>query len=654
MDTATPTFDVNNVDSVIAAMQPTTVIEDGWTDDEVLQTTITLIKEDKTTAEIKAALDESYEGIPDVDGLIEKALGIVREEEFDAEQAAEIDPRDKIIRDLKEEGESVLEGLDEDFADVELPEVDQCADLDEQIRVLKVRLHLLYAAKEVIPSDPGTFGKFNGICTPLRFMEKGKGDKEYIATAWVDVDGVDVYTGLQFDTKLPWIQEQIDAWRKRKAEDWREAEEAKKEAAKVYEGDEYPVRILPPQPGPVWNDKILYGIAGDIVRKISATCESHPAGMLVDFLVSFGNMIGRGPYFNINETEHFPNEFFIRVGDSSKSRKGTGRDVIDKVLEQIDHKWFTERVTSGFGSSEAIINQIRDSSMETRQVKVKGVVASEQYQNRGVDDKRLYIRDGEIVGLFVLADKKESLASALVRNLWDGKPVRNIVKGKTVEGLSNSAKCERPHVSISGDTTIHELRARMPKGSDENGFANRFLFVYVYRTKECPNGGPTLDWSKEVVQLGETLQRARTVKHVSMTGAARKWCFDNYHDLEYEGPSGLAGKMTARGPAHVRRLAMIYALLDRSDQIDTRHFQAAKRLWDYCSESAVFIFGGATSEQRIIRDWIELRGMATYKQIRDDLFHRNKPVREIKAALVEMVSKKLLRLVGDIYTKVGG
>ena len=98
---------------------------------------------------------------------------------------------------------------------------------------------------------------------------------------------------------------------------------------------------------------------------------------------------------------------------------------------------------------------------------------------------------------------------------------------------------------------------------------------------------------------------------------------------------------------------MLYALLDHSDQIDTKHFQAAKRLWDYCAESAVFIFGGATSEQLRIQNWIEQRGGATYRQVRDELFHRNKPVGEIKADLAEMVSKKMLRLVGDIYSKVG-
>ena len=61
----------------------------------------------------------------------------------------------------------------------------------------------------------------------------------------------------------------------------------------------------------------------------------------------------------------------------------------------------------------------------------------------------------------------------------------------------------------TGDTTIHELRRKMPPGSDENGFGNRFIYVYVYRVKDCPLGGPPLDWSKETEQLFLTVHWAK-------------------------------------------------------------------------------------------------------------------------------------------------
>src|SRR5258708_12955365 len=98
----------------------------------------------------------------------------------------------------------------------------------------------------------------------------------------------------------------------------------------------------------------------------------------------------------------------------------------------------------------------------------------------------------------------------------------------------------------------------MPQGSDENGFGNRFIYVYVYRVKDCPLGGPQLDWTKEIDQLCLTLQWAKKVKHISMTGAASQWWVDKYHILQHAGPDGLAGHITPRPPPHLPRFPIIY------------------------------------------------------------------------------------------------
>jgi DNA replicative helicase MCM subunit Mcm2 (Cdc46/Mcm family) len=189
----------------------------------------------------------------------------------------------------------------------------------------------------------------------------------------------------------------------------------------------------------------------------------------------------------------------------------------------------------------------------------------------------------------------------------------------------------------------------MPTGADANGFGNRFLYVYVYRAKDCPQGGPPIDWMSEILQFQEIVGFAKTVKHVSMSGQARKWWNTNYARLENEGPDGLAGRMTARAAAHIRRLAMIYALIDSSGQIELEHFQAAKALWDYCAESAMFIFGGVTKEQLRIVQWINQRGSATFKQVRDELYHRHKPVADIRADLDSLVKTGQLTVKSGVY-----
>jgi hypothetical protein len=57
------------------------------------------------------------------------------------------------------------------------------------------------------------------------------------------------------------------------------------------------------------------------------------------------------------------------------------------------------------------------------------------------------------------------------------------------------------------------------------------------------------------------------------------------------GHPGLFGAVTARGEARVIRIALIYAIMDKSDLIELPHIEAGLAVWDYCERSAKHIFG---------------------------------------------------------------
>jgi hypothetical protein len=418
--------------------------------------------------------------------------------------------------------------------------------------------------------------------------------------------------------------------------------------------EEFPVYPLGEQPGPLWESEWMHGIAGDIVRKAGKYCEAHEAGMYLDLLVSLGNIMGRHAHFKVGASKHFTNEFMIRVGNTSTARKGTGRDAINEPLKMIDGNWYTSRVMSGFGSGEAIVGLMAD-PMQQSVRDTKSSVGFKNIVKPGVEDKRLFIREGEAASIFQLANKKESRADIILRDGWDGLPLKNLVKGKT-DGVNNSATCMEPHLSISGDTTRDELKRRMPDGADQNGFGNRFLYAFVYRTKMCPNGGPQLDWTNEVVQLHKTIQFARSVGYVPLTKAAHKMWSRMYVEIETEVGElpTLPQAMCARGVAHVRRLALIFALLDMKDVVDSEHLQAAKRLWDYCMDSARFIFSGETKEQAQIINWIRLHpGAVSVRQITDEVFNRHRKVEWVKTQLDGLVAMGRLAVSGDQYSIKG-
>jgi len=413
---------------------------------------------------------------------------------------------------------------------------------------------------------------------------------------------------------------------------------------------DFPVIPLPAQGGPTWDDSILYGLVGEIVKRAVEYSESHPAGIYLDLLVSLGNVFGRSAYFNVNHTKHYTNEFMVRVGPTSKGRKGGGRDTVDEIMRLVDSDWLKDRTMSGFGSGEAVIDQLRDASQQTVRNRQKGTDGFKTITVPGVADKRLCVRAGEIAGTFEVASRQGSLMSVILRDGWDSKPLMNTVKGKT-DGLSNSASCREPHLSVSGDSTKEELIAKMPDNSAENGFGNRFLYVYVYRTKLCPLGGPEIVWDKEITRLYEVVQFAKTQRYVGLSKSAEKVWARMYAEIDNQTIPGLAGKMVARAAAHIRRLALILAVIDKSPVVESKHLQAAKKLWDYCEQSAQYIFTGVTREQAKIVRHVEKSGATTATQVCRDLFQRNRPMAWVQSQIDDLIATGQLQCQNHVITK---
>jgi len=130
-----------------------------------------------------------------------------------------------------------------------------------------------------------------------------------------------------------------------------------------------------------------------------------------------------------------------------------------------------------------------------------------------------------------------------------------------------------------------------------NGYANRFLFLSVRRSKLLPFGG-ALD--PEVIRdLGIRLKTrfdaARNISEVTMTDVAREEWRQAYETLS-KGEPGLLGAILGRAEAQVIRLALIHALIDRCAQIDLCHLEAATAFWKYCDGSARHIFGDSLGD----------------------------------------------------------
>src|SRR5262249_9708 len=73
----------------------------------------------------------------------------------------------------------------------------------------------------------------------------------------------------------------------------------------------------PRLPEPNWPElekDAFHGLAGELVRILDPHTEADQAAILVQFLVAFGNAVGRGPHFRAEADRHGTNLFAVFVG----------------------------------------------------------------------------------------------------------------------------------------------------------------------------------------------------------------------------------------------------------------------------------------------------------------------------------------------------
>lgn len=226
-----------------------------------------------------------------------------------------------------------------------------------------------------------------------------------------------------------------------------------------------------------------------------------------------------------------------------------------------------------------------------------------------------------------------------MRNAWDGKRLQTISRNSPL-------KATNAHIGIIGHVTKDELLRYLAATELANGFFNRFLVIAVQRSKLLPLGGQLsgrdLDGVRD--QVVTALRHARRDAEVSFTDAARERWIAVYPELSAERP-GMHGAATARAEAHTARLALIYALLDASDQIDLDHLEAALAAWTYAQASSGWIFGDSLGDPTAddIRTLAKDRSDGISRTEVRDLFSRNKKAREIDRALCALEDAGRLR-----------
>lgn len=350
--------------------------------------------------------------------------------------------------------------------------------------------------------------------------------------------------------------------------------------------------------------KALQGLAGDVVRLIAPQSESDPAALLVQFLTLFGNYVGRKPYCWGEATKLRANLFALVVGQTARSRKGTAFNHIRAIFQEASPGWTKRCSFTGLSSGEGLIWSVRDQKQKTKNER---------------SDKRVFVHEPEFSRVLRVQRREGNTLSPTLRSAWDGNTMQIMTK-------NTPAKATGAHVSIVGHITQDELRRELSTTDQMNGYANRFLFVCARRSKKLADGGHVE--KKKLTSLArrvkEAKEFARNVEELARSvNAQKEWTewYDEVPDLP-----GMLGAITSRAEPQVARLSMIYALLERSKIVRTRHLQAALEVWRYCEDSARYIFRTIVGDKTADRIYEALRRVGTKGMSKTgirELFNRN-------------------------------
>lgn len=337
-----------------------------------------------------------------------------------------------------------------------------------------------------------------------------------------------------------------------------------------------------PYPSPLARGA-YHGLAGEIIGAVEPNSEADPVALLINLLTAYGSAIGDGAWVTVGADRHKCNLFCASVGDTGKGRKGTSWGPVRKLFEAAETEWAKHKIHSGLTSGEGLIYHVRDEVYEKKPDKTTGIC---KQIDEGVQDKRLLVMEGELAQALKVISREGNTLSPVLRNAWDGSKLQTLAKNSPVAATG-------AHISILGHITRQELLKGLGETETGNGFANRFLWFCVKRSKALPFGGDysSIDMDGLSGKLMEAVDFGKQAGPVSWAAGTRPLWAEIYPSLS-EGSPGLVGAITARAEAQVIRLACIYALLDCSTEIEPEHLRAAIAIWSYAEASVKYIFQG--------------------------------------------------------------
>ena len=133
-------------------------------------------------------------------------------------------------------------------------------------------------------------------------------------------------------------------------------------------------------------------------------------------------------------------------------------------------------------------------------------------------DKRLLVVETELVSAFKVAARHGNTLSPVIRSAWDNGYLSTLTRNSPLSATD-------AHISIIGHITREELLRHLDSTEAASGYANRFIWFAVRRSKTLPEGGNVATGALAALQdkLRASLAFGRAGGLLGGTGRFAQW-----------------------------------------------------------------------------------------------------------------------------------
>ncbi|GAA3154476.1 DUF3987 domain-containing protein [Nonomuraea roseoviolacea] len=332
-----------------------------------------------------------------------------------------------------------------------------------------------------------------------------------------------------------------------------------------------------PQVSPV----VYSGLLGRIVQTVTPHSEADPVGILGALLSAFSSAVTNLPQAVYGTQSQTLSTWIVLIGNTGMGRKGTATRAALQVVRGALPDWAKATILEGCPQSgPAYVSTLAD-----------------------MNGNALMIEE-EFADLLKVSARYKSFGKA-IRRSWEGASISNRTKEAVIH-------VDAPHVSIIGNVTPAEFSASIGKADRAGGTLNRFLCLYVERSKKIKLSEQISvnAWSELMRPLVREFRNAvtfaRDVEEVTVSRSAMALWDDKLSEMIDSMTLGREAmeQFAARAADYVWRLSALYALADRRDEISTQDLEAAVGLVSYMCDSVTYLSpevanGGGTAEETV-------------------------------------------------------